>query len=353
MGGILFFAVGMFLLLGVALSTPVSLQFPDGTTPISQTLRTYVSYNIDSSCNRGFHHINFTNPNLHLAAKALSPSKLRFGGSGNDNLFYSMDPKSTACQGIPPSPPPGQCGYFTDGCLNTTHWDNLYGFAEAAQAEFIFGVAFNLAEACKHGAAYAWEASNAKEFLRHLASRNQTVFGFELGNEIDNLDNPNNHCNVTALQQAAALGTFGDVLHNDFKVNAHLIGPDTGGFKPQEWLTAYLPAAMEAGLHSVTHHVYPGLSRETFDTPQGLDSSNDEIAWYVATVQKYAPTAEIWAGEDGPKGGGNDGTCGGNTSICGLYASAVWFADDLGNRAKAGFVQYQRQGTYHVYCDIL
>ena len=50
--------------------------------PISTTEPTYASWNIDSSCNRGFHHIHFTNPNLLAAAKGLAPSKLRFVSNG-------------------------------------------------------------------------------------------------------------------------------------------------------------------------------------------------------------------------------------------------------------------------------
>ena len=32
--------------------------------------------------------------------------------------------------------------------------------------------------------------------------------------------------------------------------------------------------------------------------------------WYVPMVRKLAPGAQVWAGEDGPIGGGEDGTCG-------------------------------------------
>ena len=49
---------------------------------------TYASWNIDSSYNRGFFHINFTNPNLIAAGASLQPSVLRFGGTGNDLLTY-------------------------------------------------------------------------------------------------------------------------------------------------------------------------------------------------------------------------------------------------------------------------
>ena len=61
-------------------------------------------------------------------------------------------------------------------------------------------------------------------------------------------------------------------------------------------------------------------------------------------MHELAPGAEVWAGEDGPIGGGDDGTCinGGakNNSACGLYATTLWYANDLGIRAKAGFSQY-------------
>ena len=46
-------------------------------------------------------------------------------------------------------------------------------------------------------------------------------------------------------------------------------------------------------------------------------------------MHELAPGAEVWAGEDGPIGGGDDGTCinGGpkNDSACGLYATTLWY----------------------------
>jgi hypothetical protein len=132
--------------------------------PIYHILPTYASFNIDSSCNRGFHHINFTNPNLHAAAKALSPSLLRFGGSGNDNLMYSLATNSHSCDDIQPVDPiQNECTYSTPGCLNRTHWNNLYQFATETNNQMLFGISFGLKQACQEKSTYVWNNTNAKE----------------------------------------------------------------------------------------------------------------------------------------------------------------------------------------------
>jgi hypothetical protein len=104
---------------------------------------------------------------------------------------------------------------------------------------------------------------------------------------------------------------------------ALLVGPDTGGRYPETWLRALLPLLPAGTLHAVTHHVYPGAQRGNFNTPQLLDSTLPEIAWYTGIVTSLAPTAQVWAGENGPIGGGDDGTCG-TASVCGTFASAIW-----------------------------
>ena len=59
-------------------------------------------------------------------------------------------------------------------------------------------------------------------------------------------------------------------------------------------------------------------------------------------MRALAPQAEVWAGEDGPTGGGEDGTCGA-ASACGTFSTVLGYADDLCLRAAKGFRQYQRQ----------
>ena len=275
-----------------------------------------------------------------LAAGALRPSTLRFGGSGNDNLHYVLSP-GREC----PVPPSTECSYVTPGCLNATHWDNLYDFATASGADVLFGVSFGLEEACREGAAYVWNvSSNAAELLSYLVAAGQSVWGFELGNEVNN--NGGAPCNLTAAQQAAALRAFAGVARAALP-DAALVGPDTGYLGWQAWLEAYLPLAAPLGLRAVTHHVYAGVARDTFADAATLDASAPEIAWYVGAVRALAPGAQVWAGEDGPVGAGDDGTCCGDaTAVCGEYASALWYADDMATRAARDFAQYQRQDFF-------
>ena len=127
----------------------------------------YASWNVDSSYNRGFFHINFTNPNLRAAAASLRPSTMRFGGSGNDYLTYL------------------RCSSANDsdafGCLNATHLADFHGLVEAAGADFLFGVSFHMLAACAASTSYRWSPDNVVELVKHLQERGMRIWGFELG----------------------------------------------------------------------------------------------------------------------------------------------------------------------------
>ena len=154
------------------------------------------------------------------------------------------------------------------------------------------------------------------------------------------------------------------------------MGPDSGYLNWQSWLTSFLTPTTSPLLHAVTHHVYNGVSRKTWNSPKQLDSILPEVQWYRSLVSAQAPGAQVWAGENGPIGGGDDGSCG-NNSVCGTFASAVcecrartrstpsrghktlfyihlythpWnatgYADDMSLRATHGFSQHNRQDLW-------
>lgn len=302
----------------------------------------YASFNIDSSYNRGFFHTNFSNINLRAAASSLSPFTIRFGGTGNDYLYYA-DCKSGADSD-------------TFGCLNETHRKDLLGLASSAGAKFLFGVSFDMNAACAASppSSYIWNSTSAEKLIGEMKAAGQSVWGFELGNEVNNREKGGNgNCGGTGptsglvpSQQANAISAFSSTLERlypDEKSRPFLIGPDTGYYDAPHWLNETL-ASIGSKLHAVTHHVYPGITRRNFMDPQALNRVLNDISWYVPIIQAHAPQAEIWAGEDGPTGGGESGTCGSDDiSICGLSGTIFWYADDLCLRAHHGFKQYQRQ----------
>lgn len=326
---------------------------------IGSTNPEYASWNVDPSMNRGFFHINFTNANLRAAAASLAPSVLRLGGSGADFLEYGL--------GDAPECPQSDAN-DTYGCLNETHWSDFHAFSVAAGAKLLFGASFNLRTACTDahalGSAYVWNASGVGgrgilALLRHAARHKQRIWGLELGNEINNALRPcpvtfGCECGLRSAQQAEAFIALSQALQAltpAMSPQPVLVGPDTGGFECYAegatcpWLRGVLAALSQKApglLHATTHHVYAGLNQANAGTIQVYEHYKIDTAWYLPMVARYAPTAQPWAGENGLHWGGEDGSCG-RKPACGTFASALWYADALGARARAGFVQFQRQ----------
>ena len=305
-------------------SKEASLQI---STKIGQTNTNYASFNIDSSFNRGFFHMNFSNPNLRAAAKSLAPSTVRFGGTGNDYLHYD-------CETIP--------GQDNDlyGCLNDTHRADLLGLASTSGNDFLFGLSFDMRLACAvNDSSYVWSPKDAIFLMSKMKKAKQSVWGFELGNEVNNREKGgNDDCNLLPKQQSQAILDLGNVLREQFPVaneRPKQVGPDTGYHDAPNWLNQTLANVAESStpnlLHAVTHHVYPGIKRNNYNDPERLNQIlAGDVKWYGPIVEKFAPNAQLWAGEDGPAGGGESGTCSGTTgdphniSACGLYATTLW-----------------------------
>ena len=91
----------------------------------------------------------------------------------------------------------------------------------------------------------------------------------------------------------------------------------------------------------MTHHVYPGITLKNWNQSSVLDKPLNDISWYAPIVANT--TFQMWSGEEGPHGGGEDGTCGVGSSACGVFASSFWYADDMALRATKGFTHFQRQ----------
>eukprot|EP00656_Telonema_subtile_P047492 TRINITY_DN5459_c0_g1_i2.p1 TRINITY_DN5459_c0_g1~~TRINITY_DN5459_c0_g1_i2.p1 ORF type:complete len:385 (+),score=75.93 TRINITY_DN5459_c0_g1_i2:28-1182(+) len=185
------------------------------------------------------------------------------------------------------------------------------------------------------------DSSHSTAMIRYILDQRQQIWGFELGNEVNNR---HIKCGIQAAQQARAFKVFeGELaqLYPDSSTRPKLVGPDVGYLASEEWLGDFLTNF--SNLHAVTYHVYSWLKKTNYNSAQAIDNAQYDLKWYPAMVRELAPGAQIWAGEDGPISAGEDGDCGGNTSVCGTYATVMWYANDLGNRAAHGFKQYHRQ----------
>ena len=125
-------------LLNIKAVNPSIIDLRGEWSVIGKTNTKYASWTIDSSYNRGFVHINFDNANLLAAASSLAPSTIRFGGGGNDYLYYE-----------PYAPCNSSNDYDYAVCLNTTHWNSLYNMANKSESDFIFGLSYDLNAGCK------------------------------------------------------------------------------------------------------------------------------------------------------------------------------------------------------------
>lgn len=178
-----------------------------------------------------------------------------------------------------------------------------------------------------------------------MADTRRSVHAWELGNEVNN----GGGGAKVAVQQAAAFAALAALVAASSAPAARLVGPDTGVVSPEPYIAAFLGATPRGLVSAVTHHVYLGLSRGSFATPATLaaklDSALPELRAFVANVAANGSGAEPWAGEMGPIGGGDDGSCGA-ASVCGTFASAIYYADDAALRATHGYAQHNRQDLF-------
>ena len=63
-------------------------------------------------------------------------------------------------------------------CMNRSQFDNLYGFAEAAGAKLVFGLAMP-----RSNGGGIWNSTEARALMSYAIGSCKRLFAFELGNE--------------------------------------------------------------------------------------------------------------------------------------------------------------------------
>lgn len=211
----------------------------DASRAINTVEPFFATWNIDSSRNRNFFDIDFSDPHILYLASQVGGSRIRFGGTGNDALYYGVG-TAPACKPTNPT---------VYECLNATWWDNLVDLSTSAGSPLVVGLNIHPAGTVSppKGAyvnavlltappAHAppsphpgpWDPTNAEALLAFAQSQGQgaSIFGLELGNE--------QNSEMTAAQQAGALAVLAGVLDRVWDTTAAprpvLLGPDTHSF---------------------------------------------------------------------------------------------------------------------------
>lgn len=282
-------------------------------------------------------------------ARGLPAGYLRFGGSGNDALWYGAGIGSdTSCAGAAPR-------HFN--CLNATMVSGLLALAEAASARLVFGL--NIANAgCPRGPAYktclsrpgrqwngssAWNSTNAEGMVRFLAERGQP-YAYELGNE-ENAHYP--RLGLSPEQEAQSFRRLAAIVaeaYPDAATRPKIIGPDadyqdtnaTQKLLYKSWAEAFLGNVSEfrVPLHAATLHEYiqvgfNGSSWTSLD-PDVLDKTaacaDDWRETVLSTSRRVGlPAPELWAGEIGPHNGGSP-ACNHSSMRWANFANSFWYA---------------------------
>jgi hypothetical protein len=302
------------------------------TSPVFTTRPYYPSWNIDSSRQRIFFDVNFSDPRLLYLVTQIGGGRIRFGGTGNNYLFYDVGADRGKCP--PPVP-------FRLECLNETLLDAVLTVSAAAASPLWFGL--NLQPIGGGPPAAPFNTSNARALLQYIHARSPAaVAAFELGNELGK--------EVNASAAAAAFLALDAVVSDVWRGDASrpaLVGPDADGSPAARaaYLAAFAAAA-EGRVAALTYHEYIGASASNVLNATFLDRTAENAAAMAAIIRPANATIDIVAGEIGPHTGDGANSsfahCS-NNRLCGRFGSTLWYADAMGASARGGVAAFCRQ----------
>ena len=264
----------------------------NGSAVVNTVRDEYLSFNLDSTDDRGFFSRDLSQPELiwltsQLTARA--PAYLRVGGSGQNWLYTNVD-NSSGC-----TRPGGHPLSGRDACLNASHWDMLNQFVRATNTSLIWGLRSRT------------PAVELRALLQYSIRKGYGIYGLE----------PSNEMGCPLLSYLADVVDVLRELYPNPATRPRLLGADTVG-NPVGALQCFLNRTAQLGAPALagTYHAYPG-------------SVKAGLAQLAALRGSALPTTELWVGETARNSGGcgQDGTCG-------AFVDGFWWLPVLGGLAQ-------------------
>ncbi|KAL2327419.1 hypothetical protein Fmac_020846 [Flemingia macrophylla] len=284
-------------------------------------------------------NLDLNNTILLNAVKALSPLKLRLGGSLQDKLIYGTEGNHQPC--TPFGKSDSEMFGFTEGCFPMQRWDALNYFFEKARAKIIFGLNALAGKSIQGNSTTGpWNSTNAESFIRYTVGKGYTIYGWELGNELSGVGVGTS---VTAEQYASDVAALRNILYNEYgKIEPKPLVIAPGGFYDENWYKEYIGKAGKS-MDVVTHHIYnlgPGddehLVEKILD-PSYLDEAANTFKGLKDILASTGIPATAWVGEAG--GAFNSG----HHPVSDTFVNSFWYLDQLGMSAAHDTKTYCRQ----------
>ena len=278
-----------------------------------------------------------TNPVLIHLIKNLGQGTLRIGGNSQDEY----------CWAGAAAPNPGLCTNTTS--LNLSLLESLFQASASTGWPVLMGL--NLAQANTPGAG-AWmlnEVTNG--VIPAIQAEGGSLFGLELGNEIDLFVEDKYRTTYTPQEQATDVLTFANTLEgNSGTAPFTRAAPAYSNYtvsKLQTMLPQFLsgvlrPNASNLGL--VTIHAYPTnvcsagstVTAAQLLTPANVTKIEDGFTYALSEVEPYGLDLQI--------GETNSVACSGQNGVSNAQASALWGLDHMLNTARLGI----RRMNFHM-----
>ncbi|KAL7495609.1 hypothetical protein ACHAWT_009604 [Skeletonema menzelii] len=298
-------------------------------------------------------HADLNHPNLIAATRGLSPFYLRIGGSFADIATYDMSNGTTTREADRFTK---TCSRNPQLCLTRQRWDEVLKFANDAGAKILFTLAYlqhTKDEESEENDRRDWDSTNARQLLQYTAQSEyaNTVFGFELGNELTHRGKIQNITRLVNAHQELRLiidETWSAATNSNYKHKPKILGPASVG--PSE--TKILLKALGSHIDIATYHKYHGSGKDASIIKHAKGTSIiqhprnfHEIS---KTVNKYVDNPEVWLGE------GAMAFNSGRQNITDSFVGSFWFTNLLGAISKSRpHTVYCRQALVGGYYELI
>jgi hypothetical protein len=306
----------------------------DGSAAINEVRDEYLSYNLDSTDDRGFFSRNLDDKPLQFLASQLTrdaPAFLRVGGSGGDSMHYGVG------NGTCPSVLRGR-----DVCLNTSHWERLNRFAKNTGVRLIWGLNPNA------------PPESIRSLLAYSKAQNFSIAALEPGNEDWGSGRESWRSSSFVSHFAAVVRVIKEV-YPDPATRPRMVGPDMQSTSSLPNLTVADQLDMQAFLNITAELGEPALAGNYHAYLACLPPDQQDDAGFVRTGEQELsrlkgsklPHAELWIGETAYG-------CSGGPAGEATFAGGFWWLNSLGALAsthKAFLRQTLIGGHYGILRD--